>query len=96
MARVFLFCLLNLLPKFIVRFQTFSSFFSPKVNSVFYPKTKRYLYLEKNEKKAQEIIFHGVKTKQCMSHVSTKNKVKHEGVIFGNTKECMTHISTKI
>ena len=49
----------------------------------------------KSKKKARGIIFYGLKTKQCMSHVSTKNKTKHEGVIFGNTKECMTHISTK-
>ena len=55
----------------------FRGVFSPKVNSVFYPKTKRYLYLKKI-KKAQGIIFHVVKTKQCMSHVSMKNETIHE------------------
>ena len=45
---------------------------------IIYSKTKSYLYLKKNVKKAQGIIFHGVKTGQCMSHVSTKNKTKHE------------------
>ena len=62
---------------------------------LFFSKDQEIFISQKNEKKAQGIIFHEVKTKQCMSHVSTKNKTKYEGVIFGDTKECMTHISTK-
>ena len=37
-----------------------------------------FLSQKKDEKKARGIIFRGVKTRQCMSHVSMKNKTKHE------------------
>ena len=69
----FCFVLLNLLPKIIIQFQNlaassvqklilFSDFMISDVMMI-YPKTKRYLYLQKkNIKKAQGIIFHGVKT----------------------------------
>ena len=37
------------------------------------------MYISKKmKKKAQGIISRGVKTRQCMSHVSTKNKTKQE------------------
>ena len=93
MTRIFSVLFIKSFTKNYRTISEFSSIFSPKVNSVFcfvisdfYPKTKRYLYLKKNVKKAQGIIFHGVKTGQCMSHVSTKIKRKHEVAIYENKR----------
>ena len=66
----FLFCLLNLFPKTNVQFQNLAASSVQKLILFSIQKTKRYLYLI-NEK-AQGIIFHGAKTKQCMTQISMK------------------------
>ena len=73
------------LPKIIVQFQNLAASSVQKLILFFcflfydvLSKDQEIFISQKNEKKARGIIFRGVKTNQCMTHVSTKNKMKHE------------------